>query len=127
MLVASGCGGSSATKSSTDCGKALSIPIGDLGGQYGGTAYQDVSGVPVVSLAGNGTSCKQLLAFADASEHKKGPNLFAWLNQHKWVWMNYDTKASPYSLFDLDKNDVFIGTRRGQRSPSRVRHLKGVR
>jgi hypothetical protein len=51
--------------------------------------------------------------------HKKGPELFAWLDKHHWIWMNYDDEARPYAVFDLDKNDVFVGkppARPGQRS-----------
>jgi hypothetical protein len=116
-LVASGCGGSGGSSASKpDCGKTYDHGPGEIGGSYGGKSYQDVQGVPVVSLAGDGTSCKQLLALADAYAHKKGPKLFAWLDQHHWTWMNYDDKARPYAVFDVNKNNVFIGTRPGQRS-----------
>ena len=30
--------------------------------------------------------------------------------------MNYDDKARPYAVFDVNKNNVFIGSRPGQRS-----------
>jgi hypothetical protein len=122
LLAASGCGGSggsSASKSGPDCGKTYDHGPGEFGGDYGGKSYQDVEGVPVVSIAGKGTSCKQLLALADAYAHKKGPELFAWLDKHHWIWMNYDDEARPYAVFDLDKNDVFVGkppARPGQRS-----------
>jgi hypothetical protein len=118
LLLASGCGGSSSDKSaaSSDCGKTIEVGPGDLGGSYGGTGYPDVVGSPVVSNAGDGTACKQLLALADAYDKKKGPNLFRWLDNHGWTWMNYDDQAKPYSLFDLDKSNVFIGEKPGQRS-----------
>jgi hypothetical protein len=116
VLVGSGCGGSSAPKAGADCGETREVGTADLGGSAGGTGYPDVQGVPVVSNAGHGTSCRQLLALADAYENKKGPALFGWLDRHNWISMNYDDEARPYSTFDLDKNDLFIGTRAGQRS-----------
>jgi hypothetical protein len=30
--------------------------------------------------------------------------------------VNYDDQAKPYSLFDVDKNNVFVGSKPGQRS-----------
>jgi hypothetical protein len=117
LLLAAGCGGSSGESAGgDDCGKTVQLRAGELGGSAGGTGYQEVVGSPVVSNAGDGTSCKQLLALAKAYDERKGPNLFRWLDNHGWTWMNYDYRAKPYSLFDLDKNNVFVGRRPGQRS-----------
>jgi hypothetical protein len=69
-----------------------------------------------VSLAGDGTSCAELQSLAHTYATLKGPELIGWLDAHHWTWMNYDETAAPYSVFDLKTNDVFIGTRRGQRS-----------
>jgi hypothetical protein len=123
LLIASGCGGSgegsasdsSATKAA-DCGETSDVLAGEYGGSAGGKAYLDVDGTPVVSRAGRGTYCRQLLALADAYERKHGTDLLRWLDRHTWIWMNRDAAASKYSTFDLDTNDVFIGTRPGQRS-----------
>jgi hypothetical protein len=124
LLIAAGCGGfgggsasdSSATKATADCGETSDVLAGEDGGSAGGKAYLDVDGTPVVSRAGRGTYCKQLLALADAYERKRGADLLRWLYQHRWIWMNHDGRASKHSTFDLDKNDVFIGTGPGQRS-----------
>jgi hypothetical protein len=119
-LIVSGCGGGSGSSgshgSSKDCGETQAVPPGDLGGSAGGTAYKDVEGLPVVSNAGGGVTCEKLRALADAYAKLQGVKLISWLDQHKWTWMNYDKEAMNYSTFDLDKNNVFIGFRPGQRS-----------
>jgi hypothetical protein len=122
LLAASGCGGSggsSASKSGPDCGKTYDHGPGEFGGDYGGKSYQDVEGVPVVSIAGKATSCKQLLALADAYCTQEGSGVVCVARQTSLDLDDYDDEARPYAVFDLDKNDVFVGkppARPGQRS-----------
>jgi hypothetical protein len=112
-LIVVGCGSSSKKAS---CGQTIKTPQSKDAGQYGGTLYIDVEGSPIVSFAGGGTSCAQLQSLAHAYSSLKGVKLFSWLDAHHWTWMNYDEKAMPYAVFDLNTSDVFIGSRPGQRS-----------
>jgi hypothetical protein len=114
-------GKSATAKRKADCGDTTKIGPGQMGGKYGGTAYTDLDGVPVVSFAGRGVSCVQLKSLAHAYRTLENPStvnfkFIGWLTRHHWTWMNYDDQARPYSLFNLRKNDVFIGSRPGQRS-----------
>jgi hypothetical protein len=116
LLALSGCGGSGEKSASAHCGEVSDVLAGNFGGSAGGKAYLDVEGKPVVSRAGRGTSCEQLLALAEAYAHEQGDDFLVWLGQHAWIWLNRSAVAGKRSLFDLDQNDVFIGSRPGQRS-----------
>ena len=45
------------------------------------------------SSGSSGSKSSADCGLADAYDQKTGPKLFAWLDQHKWIWMNYDDKA----------------------------------
>jgi hypothetical protein len=111
VMVASGCGGGG-----SGCGTGVKLPPGKDGGSFGGTLYTDVKGSPVVSFGGDGTSCNQLQALADAYDTETGVKLFSWLSAHHWTWMNYDDQAKHFMAFDGSTNDVFIGSKKGQKS-----------
>jgi hypothetical protein len=95
------------------------------GGRYGGTYYPDVKGGPVVSLAGGVTSCKALLALADAFASKKGPPLTSWLRTHEWTWMNTDPEAHDYMKFNGNDFEVFVSTAQNGSNESQVAFPRG--
>ena len=141
VLACSGCGGGGSTTTVTktrtttvtgavtvahsSCRNGVKVPPGDRGGRHGGMYYPDVTGGPVVSLAGGRTSCKELLALADAFATKKGPPLTSWLKQHNWTWMNTDPEAHDYMNFNGSDFDVFFRMAQNVSNASQVAFARG--